>query len=436
MKKIRGILCCGILCFATACGNANVQSNQVVKETTKMEQQEKGGQVTEKKEQKKESQEKRDHEVGLLTLKVDYKFLQRYPQVFKGAQIHFVAEIKKIISSTDDDYQALAVIYDTVYDMDLEEEEKENTNYVILNGKQQGMKRVIEGDFIQAYGRYRDVDSYTIDGAGYTVPTMDLYDTSYINDQSRFNDTFIKAVAKAVFGSDIEVRNAVAGEDYTDSELSWKFAYDPYMICELENQSNSKFTKFRFYTERGLIDDAKAASSEPMLDLFVTNIVRQMEFTPDLQHYLVFTYDTDLGVLNIDYYDREFKKIWNREFEKTLNAAYDYTEQALYLVANNDMYCINLEDGQDIIDSVYVGEKSRVFKVEDGIILFSNSMNDTVMKVGLDGEIVWKTNTSTDHENYDSIQRLNGHIVISSSSGWNFIIVNEEDGSLEAEIDE
>ena len=402
---------------------------------------------------------KTDSSVGLLTTKINqgielseeqetviqyfdndyfsvaqYDYLQRYPQVFEGAQIHCVAQIDRVLSYSGDEYQALAFIFDMTSG-EVFDEDYTNTNYIVVNGKQKGIERIIEGDILQIYGRYTSVDSYEIDGSSFLFPTIDLYETTYINDSSRFSPDFIKKVAKSIFGPNIEVRNAVAGEDYTDSEISWQFGYDPYMICELENQTNSKFTSFRFYTERGRIDDAKAASSEPMLDLFTTNIVREVEFAPDFQHYLTFTYDTDLNTLNLDYYDASFNKIWNREFSETQNAAYDYTEKALYLVANNDYYVISLEDGSDLIEPAFVGQKTRVAKIEDGVILINGSVSDTIMKIDLDGNILWKTNTNLASDNIECIQRLNGYIVIEINGGWNYIIVDENDGSLIGEIE-
>lgn len=467
MRKVKLCLLCGAVALMTGCGNSASQEAEegILKESIAQvtEQESQSSQETIEKKEKSQTSDELDDSLGLLTMKIDqadeleeqqkniikyfdndyfevmdYDYLQRFPQVFENAQIHAVMEIKKILSATDGEYQALAIIFDTMSEIaefqGIEGEGYDNSKYVVVNGYQQGMMRVIEGDILQAYGRYSGVDSYTIDGIDYMVPTMNLYDTSYINDRSRFEPTFIKEVAKSVFGPNIEVRNAVAGEDYTDGEVSWQFAYDPYMICELENQTNSRFTKFRFYTERGMIDDAKGASSQPMLDLVTTNIVRKIEFSPDLENYMIFTYDTDLATLNIDYYDSEFNKLWNREFENTMNAAYDYTSKALYLAANNDMYFINLENGEDMVAPIYVGEKVRVSKIEDGILLIADTPSDTVMKLGLDGNIMWKTNTSQEYVEVDCIQRVNGRIVIALAGGWNFIIVNEESGELEGEI--
>lgn len=458
------VWCIIVMLLITACGSAEKADKKVNQEDSYQAQENKSQSTTLKNDTgKKEKVAKgQDIEIGLSSMKMgqiddltpeqeliiqyfdndyfsvnDYEFMQRYPQIFKGAQIHTVGEITKIISATDEDYQALVSIFDIMSEIASYEQGDDEAylkNQIVVNGKQPNGMRVIEGDIVQMYGRYVSIDDYTIDGVSYNVPTFNLYDTSYLNDRSRFEPDFIKKVATTIFGKNIEVRNAVAGEDYTGDGLSWKFGYDPYMICELENQTNSKFTKFRFYTERGMIDDAKGASSEPELDTFTTNIIRKIEFAPDFQHYLLFTYDIDLNTLSLDYYDTEFNKLWNREFENTTNAVYDYTSTAVYLVANNDLYMISLEDGEDKCAPIYVGEKTRVCKVEDGIILIANSKNDTVMKVSLSGEMAWKTNTSQEPENIDVIQLIDGRILISSSSGWSFIIVNDSDGALISEI--
>ena len=87
-----------------------------------------------------------------------------------------------------------------------------------------------------------------------------------------------------------------------------------------------------------------------------------------------------------------------------------------------------------MVAPIYVGEKVRVSKIEDGILLIADTPSDTVMKLDLDGNIMWKTNTSQEYVEVDCIQRVNGRIVIALAGGWNFIIVNEESGELEGEI--
>ena len=361
----------------------------------------------------------------------DYDFRQRYPQIFRGAQVTQMIEINKIIEASDTNYTALASVFDSATYM-AEDEEAYLKNKIIVNGIQPKNMRVVEGDVIHMFGRYINIENQTIDGNSYNLPVIDLYENSYINNESRFSPAFIKKVAKVIFGNNIEVRNAVEGQDYTGEAHSWKFGYDPYMICTLENSTNSKFTGFRFYTERGYIDDVKSASSEPMLDLFESSIERHVEFTQDLKHYIMFTFDRELKNLNIDYYDLDFNKIWNKEFENTSNTSFDFTSQKLYLSVNNDFHIMNLETGEDVVPQLYLGEKTRVSKLEDGIILISSSQNDTVMKIGLDGSLVWKTNASIIPDTVNCLQLVDNKIIISTNAG--FITVDNETGELISEI--
>lgn len=72
------------------------------------------------------------------------------------------------------------------------------------------------------------------------------------------------------------------------------------------------------------------------------------------------------------------------------NDFFDYTESNIYLDLNNNLYVIDMETGEDRISPVTVGAKTDIRKTTDGILLFSDSMTDTVMKTDLEGNILWK----------------------------------------------
>ena len=338
-----------------------------------------------------------------------YEFLARYPSIFEGTQVHFTGTVEKIIKSTDKDYELLVWVGPSNKDGSFGSDEdyqayKEYSkdNLIIIRGEQTSARFVL-GDEISVYGRYNKIETLTVDGISYTTPTVNVYRT-YFNTGSdvseKFDADFIKKVAVALFGNDAEVRNAIEGEEY-DSSTSLDIYGNgnaPYMICEPENQSNSKFTKYRLYLNEGAIEDAKSKSERDITGTSAddSNIIRKFEFTPDLKHYLVYTFDTDLESLSVGYYDKNFQKIWQRDFEETINAVYDYTQKNFYIVANNDLYIIDIATGNDVISPSYVGEKTDIRKVSDGLIMFNSSKSDSVMKINLEGDIVWKTNIPDD----------------------------------------
>lgn len=399
-----------------------------------------------------------DNEIGLRNIKVDssndmpeeqkiisqyfdndyigitqYEFLARYPSIFEGIQVCFTGTVQKIIKSNDTEYEVLLWVgkneaqfyYRNSNNGMMYDEYKENTkdNLIIIKGEQTNT-RLIVGDEIVVYGRYDKIATATIDGTSYTIPTVNSYRTFFntgISSPDKFDSDFIKKVAKTLFGSDIEVRNAKDGEDYDSSVgmMNCNFEDYPFMICEPENQSNSRFTKYRMYIKQGVIEDAKSKSNVYKTGTSVddSEIVRQIEFAPDFEHYLIYTFDTSLNSMSVAYYDSDFQKIWQRDFEETINGVYDYTEKNFYIVANNDLYIIDMATGEDVTSPSYVGEKSDIRKVSDGLIMFASSKADSVMKVDLEGNIVWKTNIMNDNYtiSVNTVQFVDDKIIIANN---------------------
>lgn len=379
----------------------------------------------------------------------NYEFMQRYPQVYEGAQITCSGTVKKIITSNSDEYQLLIWIGKTNDQffyrggLDLTEKDYENylnenaNNYVVIKGHQTST-RLIEGDNITLYGRYKSLDTYDVDGTSLTIPTVDVY-RAYISTDSmdelygtvKFNADYIKSVAKAVFGNDISVRNAVLDEDYGNS-MSWRFEEDPFMIVEPDNQTNAKFTKFRFYMRDGYIEDAKEASRNDLLDTTNSLIQRSIEFAPDFKHFYLFIFDTELKTLTVEYYNNDFQKQWSREFEDTVNAVYDYTNTNIYLVANNDLYIINTENGEDRYEPSFIGEKTGIRKLKDSILFTTDySSADAIMKTDLEGNIIWKTNLDDGYQ-FQQVQFINDKIVFECvRDGYHYVVLNQEDGTVD-----
>lgn len=360
----------------------------------------------------------------------EYDMLARYPTIFEGSQICFTGTVEKIIKSNDKEYEALVwfgkseanFYYKSATTKTYEEyREKTKNNLLLIKGEQTD-SRLVVGDNIVVYGRYNKIETTKIDEVSYTIPNVNAYrillNEGY-GEPEKYDSNFIKKVAKILFGDEIEVRNATDGEDYDSSVgmLNCTFEDNPFMICEPENQSNSKFTKYRMFKNHGLVEDAKSKSfvCKTATDVDESNIIRFISFSADFEHYLIYTLDEELSALSVGYYDKDFKKLWQRDFEETINAVYDYTATTLYIVANNDLYTIDITTGEDVIKPSYVGQKTDIRKVADGLIMFNDTKADSVMKVDSNGDIVWKTNIS--NELYllkNSVQFVNDKIIISN----------------------
>ena len=81
---------------------------------------------------------------------------------------------------------------------------------------------------------------------------------------------------------------------------------------------------------------------------------------------------------------------------------------------DNDLYLINLENGENIIEPVLVGEKIKMMMLEDSILLIGNQPKDAIMLVDYNGNIKQRTSIETDIEEFTSTntQIVNGKIVI------------------------
>lgn len=379
-----------------------------------------------------------------------YEFLQRYPQVYEGAQVNLQGIVEKTLSYSGNEFRILLQLADTEsfyskWHWDSNETyqdylNKRNNNLVVIEGTT-ASSRLIEGDFVNVYGRYNRVESVQVDTTSHTVPFISVHRADVIpNDAQilpdKFDIPFVKEVAKTIFGNNIEVREPIFGEDVPPAEeLGTMYDLMNFCIVELENQSNAKFTKYRFGLSTGDIQDAKtgALAATPNFD-----IIREIEFASDFEHFFVFTYDTSLETLNLDYYDKELNKVWNREFEETTSAVYDYTKNNIYLVANNEMFIINTETGDDTYSPMYVGGKVDIRKLSDGILVVSKSKSDGVMKLNLDGSVKWKTNLVGDVAGIEEVQLLDENIVLSfalenkntENAETHYLVLNSNDGSV------
>lgn len=66
-------------------------------------------------------------------------------------------------------------------------------DYAVIKGKQTS-KRIIEGDRLNVYGSYKSIDTYTVDGKSYTVPTINVYNVT--TDDKRFDLDTIKRLQR------------------------------------------------------------------------------------------------------------------------------------------------------------------------------------------------------------------------------------------------
>lgn len=325
----------------------------------------------------------------------DYDSLQRYPKIYRHAQVEFLGTVVKILEADDENYTCLVEISNGSVDIyDTEDASAEN-NLVVM-GSQPANGRIIEGDFLRFYGRYNDVSACTIDGKESYYPTVSAF---YAIAGEKFDAANIKNVAKIIFGSDIKLEDPMQNSDYMLDE-NHPNGYLYYLVT-LDNQTNANFSSFEFSRTNGFIRDAN----------FKENIERQFFVSADFQHYIITVFDRNLHTAYLEYYDRAFQKIWGKEFENTDSITMDYTQNAIYIVTDNDLYGINIADGELLFDPVFVGEKIKINLLEDGVILIGKGNKDNIMKTDLKGNIVWKASIDLEVDSCSSLQIVDGNIV-------------------------
>ena len=286
-------------------------------------------------------------------------------------------------------------------------------NWVLLKGYT-GEQWFMEGDEIFFRGRYIENKNISVDGTSAMLPVINGYKYSiptYSDVEDPVGNQFtydeIKEIAAAIFGDAITVRES------TPDEISSVFIQIPEFMSTvytvvLDNQSNAKFEKYMFDAAGGYITDLSDGYNWQY-----STVRRTIEFAPDFNHFLLWSMDDSLEILTVEYFDKELNQIWKREFNGTTNAVYDYTMDNMYIVANNTLNIISMATGEDSFEPVYVGNKLGIRKVSDGILLFSESKSDAIMKTGNDGQIEWTANLSEDITSVPEFQIIDNSGVMS-----------------------
>ena len=372
-------------------------------------------------------------------LYINYEFARRYPIVFQDAQVSISGTVSKVLSQDASHYELILWVG---YDAD---------ELICIRGETSNAM-LMEGDQIAVHGCYADIETMEIDGHTLTIPVIDVYDTYYTEyrgeSQHRFDIGFIKDVAEAVFG-DVDVRkfNSEEKEKFVGYWTTNDYLVEQYYVVELENQGNSKLSKFYINSDGGEIADESIFSTRMDLPFVVSSsIFRFIEFTSDLQHFYIISYNFDLQTYEIEYYDHHFNKIWEREFEEVeissidrlMDKVYDYTKNNFYVVINNELYVLNAATGEDVFPPIYVGgNKVGIRKLSDGILLIGWGKSDAIMKIDLKGQMIWKNNVSEEVVSVESIQAIGNNLIISvrayDSQGrinYHYYVVDNETGAI------
>lgn len=349
--------------------------------------------------------------------------LQRYPQLFEQAKIRTTGGVVKVLKSTNEEMELL--VYEDEFGYyfgssatDEYKLNSSNKGLCIIKGKQLE-ERILENDGVGIYGQYVGVETREIDGTSYTLPVINYTKIEKTDDSISTKDeaNLIRKVAEHIFGKDVKITYQ-EGQSIPSYDINGEYSGEgispSYYLATLDNQSNANFKAFQMSNGSITYDKDYNNLSE--------TVEKKLFVSADFNHFIVTTYDSKLKYVYIDYFDKNLNKLWNREFEYTSNdvnnvSPMDYNQTQMAIVVDNDLYVIDLETGENLIDPVIVGFKTKAIMVSDGIILIGNENKDLIMKVDFNGRILYRIDGDTNLTQVDDIktQVVNGKLVINVS---------------------
>ena len=332
----------------------------------------------------------------------NYNGLKVNTKLYKEALISFKFYVKKVLEEHDDKYKIEVVLIDKYINSE--------DQILVIEGEYKNGNRLSEeyGVMYKAYGIYKKMENYTIDGISYVLPKIEI---DKIVKQSEFGipaiytQTEIRNISKSFFNnSSVTVaEGGPTGEDIENG--NWY----PYYITTLNTSGNNMFSKFKFYADDGLI------AVRPEKD--EGNVNRFISKASDGKGYIMTTYTSNY--LEVQLYDENFKQIWSREFEKVERYTWDNNNYRIALVINNDLYYINEKNGKNIVDPFIVGQGLGVKVLANGDTIYITAQTkDFIMYINSKGKVVWRNDSKEIPAYVESILVGNDNIYVSYDLGY------------------
>lgn len=332
----------------------------------------------------------------------NYNGLKVNTKLYKEALISFKFYVKKVLEEHDDKYKIEVVLIDEYINSE--------DQILVIEGEYKNGNRLSEeyGVMYKAYGIYKKMENYTIDGISYVLPKIEI---DKIVKQSEFGipaiytQTEIRNISKSFFNnSSVTVaEGGPTGEDIENG--NWY----PYYITTLNTSGNNMFSKFKFYADDGLIA-VRPENDEGNVNRFISK-------ASDGKGYIMTTYTSNY--LEVQLYDENFKQIWSREFEKVERYTWDNNNYRIALVINNDLYYINEKNGKNIVDPFIVGQGLGVKVLANGDTIYITAQTkDFIMYINSKGKVVWRNDSKEIPAYVESILVGNDNIYVSYDLGY------------------
>lgn len=352
----------------------------------------------------------------------NYESLARYPVAYTDVLIQFYAYVDRVIEENGDKYKILVNFVNNNLSSDTSQQ-------IVIEGTYVEGKRYMANDFLKIYGIYKGMNTYSINNVDTVLPKV--ITDKIIMDESEglamfveYDETEIRKVADAFFESSYTIikPSYQYGSQNFDYLMSLPFHY----IIKLDNQSNAKFNQYRIYTSFG--GGISVATEDETSD-----IKRYINKSDINGNFILSTYTEHSKYLEIEYYDKNFKRLWNRTFENVENYIYDMNNGKIILNINSSIYSVDEKTGKDVYTPILVGEGIRIAALSNGdCILITKKKSDYMLYVDSKGTIKFKNGITYEIQSSD-IQLANEKIYINnylSDTKKNNVMVYDLDGKL------
>ncbi len=308
----------------------------------------------------------------------EYDNLARYPIAYKDTMIEFYAIVLQVIEESDDNFKILCELYEWV-------NPENKDNYIIIEGKYVNGKRYLKDDNIKVTGIYKGMNTYNISSTNMVLPTVSvdkiIIDESYMGYYPEYDEEDIRKIAESFFGTTFTL--VKPNYNLYDEKNIYLMSLPFHYVVTLDNQTNARFSKYRFYTEYGRIDVATENEDG--------RVLRNISKSSDNKNFILTTYTPGSNYLELQMYDKDFKLLWSRQFENVDKYLWENNNNRILLTINSDTYYINEIDGKNIIDPFITGEALSIKLLSNGDVIFiSEKSNSFIMYIDNTGKVLWK----------------------------------------------
>lgn len=308
------------------------------------------------------------YESGFFT--AEHSSLVASESAYKGARVKFECIVLKVNGDISFVEYGATRGFDGVYNS--------TADYAAVK-----VSDVSAGDSLTVYGTFVGVEDYTVGGKSEHLPTFNVQSyTEFVYHgvpSPVFSAEDISAAARRIFGENAIVRESVRS-DFSDSAIA-----DILVDGGLYYTAETDYGKYCIYAgENSFVMDCEST------------VENEKYILPAVKADSIYTYTFDNASEKfvLACLDKKFNILWTREFKNSVDAVFDYTSDYFYIVADSNLYVLDVSTGENAVKPKYVGARCGILKVKDGLILVSDKSTDTVSKTDLCGNVLWSVSLS------------------------------------------